>query len=172
MNPLFLLPNSFFVSRFKSNEVVKKSENYMNYPVYEKSNKDVFRDYIDPSKRDSQNLNCHILINRLNNGDMSVLEFLRKIYVIQTLDSSDHPYPKDTLEVINWYDRSNEDVYSDYENTENKKYKYRNCNILIDRAVNGDNEALEKLRLVALDEVIDGSSSNQASNALNEMRKD
>ena len=143
----------------------------MNYPVYEKSNKDVFEDYIDPSKRDFQNLNCHILINRLNNGDMSALEFLRKIYVIQTLSSSHYSCPQNTLEVINWYDRSNEDVYSDYEGTKNKKRKDRNCNILIDRAVNGDNEALEKLTLAAMDEVIDGLGSNQAGNALTEIKK-
>lgn len=144
----------------------------MNYPVYEKSNKDVFEDYIDLSKRDFQNLNCHILINRLNNGDMSALKFLRKIYVIQTLSSSHYSYPENILEVINWYDRSNEDVYSDYEDTENKKHKYRNCNILIDRAVNGDNEALEKLKLAAMDEVIDGLGSNQVGNALIEIKKD
>lgn len=141
----------------------------MNYPVYKKSNEDIYKDYVDPNRRDFQNLNCHTLINRLNNGDMSALSILRKIEVLGIISNSIYLHPKSILEIISLHSRSNENIYSDYENTKSEKLKSRDCKILIYRSLEGDKDALEKLKLVALDETIGSLSSRQANNALDEM---
>lgn len=143
----------------------------MNYPAYEKTNEDIYKDYVNPDRKDFQNLNCHILINRLNKGDMSALEVLRKIGVLGAMNSSIYSHPKTFLGIVELYSRSNEDIYNEYAIAENIEAKTRDCNILIYRALDGDNEAFEKLKLVALDEIISTSYSRQANNALDKMNK-
>ena len=141
----------------------------MNKRAYQKSNEDIYRDYVDLNRKDFQNMNCHILMNRLNNGDISALETLRKIEVVSMLSDSKYSQPINFPDIMELYYRSNQQVYNDYESTESLKIKTRDCNLIIYRSLNGDKDALEKLKLMALDELIGVLRLTQASDALASM---
>lgn len=137
----------------------------------ERSNEDLFKEYSDPSKRNYQHMNCNTLMFRLSKGDLSALGLLKKISALGIINSSIYTYPSTLLEVIELYSRSNKQLYYDYENAKDIESRTRYCNILIYRSQKGVEDALQYLKLLALDEIIGTSSSRQAQKALDKMKK-
>ena len=118
-----------------------------------RSNEDLLKEYSDPSKCDYQHMNCYTLISRLDMGDLSALEVLKRIHVLGLL-SSTYSYPSTLIDVLELHNRSNEQVSYDYENAKDVESKNRDYKILVYRSKNGDEDADQQLKLIELDKIL------------------